>query len=194
MKLPDIHSSAGFTLIELLVVVSIMVGILSLGVASYNSFASTQVLDGATKTLRANLRLAQSFAVNGEVIKDSSCTSGTPPPTFNGYYFVMQDGGSSYSLGEYCGNPSGTTYNIARTPPSPVNLPPGVTITSIKSGAIEKTPLTILFQSIRGAVFYNCTAPSLPCYTVPVSGDITIQLTSGSSTRSLVITSDGKIQ
>lgn len=188
MKLPSMHSSIGFTLIELLVVVSIMISILSLGVASYNSFSQTQVLDGAAKTLRANLRLAQAFAINGEIIAGSTCTTTHP---FNGYYVVLQDNATSYALGEYCG----AATSVDRTPPSPVSLPPGVKIATLKFGLVDTSPITVLFKSISGAVFYNCGTP--PCYTVPVNpalGNLIVTLTSGTTTRALSITSDGKIQ
>lgn len=154
-----------------------MVTLLSIGVASYNGFNQTATLEGAHKGLRANLRLAQSFALNGEKI-GATCTG-----VFNGYYVTLANGGTSYQIGQYCS----TSGSTDRTPPSPVNLPTGVTIQNL-----SLSPITVLFQSVKGAIFYNCGTP--PCYTVPVAGPLTFQVRLNGVNRSLTITSEGKIQ
>lgn len=56
----------GYTLIELLVVTSIMGILFAVGIASYNQFNRTQVLQQAALDLKNNLRLAQSKALAGE--------------------------------------------------------------------------------------------------------------------------------
>lgn len=63
---------SGFTLIELLVVISIIGILFTVGLATYNEFNRRQVLNGAVKTLRNDLRLAQSKSLSGE--RPSGCS------------------------------------------------------------------------------------------------------------------------
>ncbi len=174
MHLPS-GSSKGFSLIELLVVVSIMVTLLSIGVASYNSFNRISILDGASKALRSHMRLAQAFALNGEKIQaPASCAS---PLVFQGYYVSFNTSGAhSYTIGQWCKHPTtGSDEFTSRTPPSPITLPVGVTF----SPSPSTSPLTILFKSIRGVEIYNsstcCSSQILPS---PL--DTTINLCTGS--------------
>jgi prepilin-type N-terminal cleavage/methylation domain-containing protein len=171
-------SDQGFTLIELLVVVALMVTMLSIGVASYNSFNQTATLDGAAKALRANLRLAQAFAINGEKI-GATCSG-----TFNGYYVTLSNNATSYQLGQYC-SLSNTTQ---RTPPSPITLPTGATITGLPVSHV-----TVLFKSVQGADFNNCISAT-PCFTPQFNGPLNFQVRMGSATRALNISAEGKVQ
>ncbi len=56
----------GFTVIELLISLVIMGFVFSLGFANYRSYASRQKIEGATREIKADLRLAQQEAVAGK--------------------------------------------------------------------------------------------------------------------------------
>lgn len=177
-------SGKAFSLVELLVVVTIMTTLLSIGVAYYTGFSQNATLDGAAKQLRANLRLAQAFALNGEKI-GATCTG-----TFNGYYVTFQKSSTphSYTLGQYCS----TSGNTNRTPPSPINLPSGIVI-----GSMSTDPVTILFQSVRGVLFYpsaSCCSGVSSTSTLTINVCISGAVCSGNNLRQLTVTSDGKVQ
>ena len=188
-----LKSAQAFSLIELLVVVSIMVTLLSIGVASYNSFNRIATLDGAAKALRANLRLAQNFALNGEKIKaPASCAS---PLVFQGYYVSINTSGThSYTIGQWCKHPTtGVDEFTSRTPPSPITLPIGVTF----SPAPSTTPLTVLFKAIRGVDVYNSSS-CCSSLVSPVPANTTINVCtgtpcSGSNLRTVTINETGAV-
>lgn len=173
----------GFSLVELLVVIAIMAILLTIGVASYNNFTKSSNLDGASKLFKAHLRLAQNFALSGERIKNADGTEACVG-TFNGYYVTLANNATSYELGQYCST-SGVTQ---RTPTSPINLPTEITIQNLSLSS----PVTILFQSVRGVTFYSC-APA-PCFNSPAAVSAVDFKVSSGSTRSISISSDGKIQ
>lgn len=179
-----ILSTRAFSLVELLVVVTIMTTLLSIGVAYYTGFSQNATLDGAAKQLRANLRLAQAFALNGEKI-GATCTG-----TFNGYYVTFQKSSTphSYTLGQYCS----TSGNTDRTPPSPITFPTGIII-----GSMSTDPVTILFQSVRGVLFYpsaSCCSGVSSTSTLTINICISGAVCSGNNLRQLTVTADGKIQ
>lgn len=193
MHLPTGYSSKGFSLIELLVVVSIMVTLLSIGVASYNSFNRTATLDGASKALRANMRLAQAYAVNGEK-KSGTCPS---PMVLQGYYVSFNlTAPQSYTLGQWCQDPNNSSsfQYTPRTPPSPITLPTGVTF----SPAPSTNPLTVVFKSIRGIDIYSWNTTPLSNQVNPTPLNTTVNLCtgspcSGSNIRTVTINQSGAV-
>jgi prepilin-type N-terminal cleavage/methylation domain-containing protein len=191
MHLPK-TSEHGFSLIELLVVVSIMVTLLGIGVASYTSFNQTTIIEGAIKELRANLRLAQAFAINGERIPQADTTAcAVSLDTFNGYYVTFNTSTvpHSYTMGQYCSD-----GNTVRNPPGAKSLP-----TNFTFSALTASPLTILFKSVKGVEFYNSTTC---CNSANLISNSSAFVTicsqsggcSGSNTRSVTITAEGKIE
>lgn len=66
--------SKGFTLVELLVVISILLTLLSLGIASYTRFNRRQRLFQAALTLKSDLRFAQTKAISIEK-PESGCST-----------------------------------------------------------------------------------------------------------------------
>lgn len=108
-KFKRIHCNLlGFTLIELMVVITIISIITGIGVASYNKYNSRRIVEKAAEELRANIRLAQSRAINNE--KDSRCG----PDILDGWY-VEYLSSSSYQLFCICG---GNEYR----PSSAINI------------------------------------------------------------------------
>jgi prepilin-type N-terminal cleavage/methylation domain-containing protein len=63
----------GFTLVELLIVVTILVTLLGVGLASFNSFNRRERLKQAALTLKSNLRFAQTKSISVEK-PTSGCT------------------------------------------------------------------------------------------------------------------------
>jgi len=88
MKLPQYIKfskySSGFNLIELLVAVSIMGILFGLGYANFRGFSRRQSFQNAVKMIQADLRLAQSTALAGQMPSDLVC-NGTND--LNGYFF-----------------------------------------------------------------------------------------------------------
>ena len=64
----------GFTLVELLIAISILVMLLGVGLASFNSFNRRERLKQTALTLKSTLRLAQTKAISVEK-PTSGCTS-----------------------------------------------------------------------------------------------------------------------
>lgn len=73
LLIPNKKAIFGYTLIELLVVTSIMGILFTVGIASYNRFNRTQVLQQAALALKSNLRLAQNKALSGEKPDTAEC-------------------------------------------------------------------------------------------------------------------------
>lgn len=67
--------STGFTLLELLITISIITILFTIGIASYQNFNRTQIVNQTVKELKENLRLVQSKALSGE--KTSACGTNT---------------------------------------------------------------------------------------------------------------------
>lgn len=84
----------GFTLIELLIVTSIIGLLLSIGVASYNTFNRRQMIRETALDLLNNLRFAQNKASSGE--KPAGCA------TLEGWKLEFVSGG--YQIKAVCTN------------------------------------------------------------------------------------------
>ena len=99
--MPNAHQSfrSGFTIIELLISLVIIGLIFSVGFASFRSFASRQAIEGATREIKADLRLAQQQAVAGK--KPESEPACDSPETLDGYE-VQRNGIQSYSIFAVC--------------------------------------------------------------------------------------------
>lgn len=128
MKLttPNKKAISGYTLIELLVVTSIMALLFVVGMAAYNQFNRTQVLQQAALDLKNNLRLAQNKALSGE--KPSDCG------TLEGYKVIFSATG--YQIRPRC------DQDKAPTPAAVKNyaLPSSISFKTI--------PATIFFKGL----------------------------------------------
>lgn len=83
-------NESAYTLIELLVGISIISIIFLVGFASFREFSRRQELDGVTKNVYADLRLAQQLALTGD--KPEACST----DTLEGYIFSPSS--KSYSI------------------------------------------------------------------------------------------------
>jgi len=99
------QSRRGFTLIELLIVTSITALLFSIGVAFYQDFNRSQIVEQEAKKLKENLRLAQSKALAGE--KPEGCDG------LSGWRIYFPDN-TSYILQAICPDPvSFRTINLS---------------------------------------------------------------------------------
>jgi len=154
MKKPCPTKISGFTLIELLVVVSIIGILFGVGIAAYNQFNRRQILIQAAKTLKGDLRLAQSMALAGE--KPEGCIG-----SLNGYQVSFT--GNTYDIRAICPN----AVSVKNVP-----LPTNVTFSG--------TPAAILFKVLAQGTNVNETQPPITLtafggtqtVTVTSSGDI----------------------
>ncbi len=89
----------GYTLIELLVVITIISIVFFVGYANYREFSRRQALSGVTKTVKADLRLAQQLASSGQK-PTVSCD------TLNGYTFSITNA-TNYKILANCTSDSG---------------------------------------------------------------------------------------
>lgn len=87
----------GFTLVELLVGISIVAVVFSVGIANYRDFSRRQELQGVTRKMVGDIRLAQQLSLNGE--KPTACDR------LSGYNINVTT--NSYSIVAICDN--GTT-------------------------------------------------------------------------------------
>lgn len=87
----------GFTLIEMLIVLSLIGTLTSLGIASYSSYNSTQVVLSASTNVEDLLAEAHSQAIS-QVIP-SSCGSNS----LSGYQINVTPNGQQYTLSAICG-------------------------------------------------------------------------------------------
>ena len=106
----------GFTLIELLVVISILVTILGLGVASFNSFNRRERIKQTALTLKSSLRFSQTKAISAQK-PTSNCT------TYVGMRVSFT--ASTYTMQHEC-NPEGVV-GTAET----ITLPRGITFSPV---------------------------------------------------------------
>lgn len=171
MKLPLYFNhnkkySSGFNLVELLVVLSVMGILFAAGYANYRGFSRRQALQNAKQTIIADLRLAQSIALSGQLPADSNCIGGND---LNGYFFTTIPP-NQYEIRASC---SGGVVNTTK---KSAILPGGITITSAAT--------SILFKVLGSGT--NITNGSTVTITLSQSG-------TGSST-SVVVSSGGQIQ
>lgn len=95
MTAKDLKISLGFTLIELMVVISVTAILFAIGVAGYMAFNRRQIVTQASRTIRQDLRLAQSLAFNNQ--KPSDCG------TLEDYTFKLVN--QTYKIFANCLNP-----------------------------------------------------------------------------------------
>lgn len=88
----------GYTLIELLVSMTIIAIVFTIGLVSFRDFSRRQALAGILKSVKADLRLAQQFALTGQ--KPADCDSSN---SLSGYSFKIT-GDYSYDLVANCMN------------------------------------------------------------------------------------------
>lgn len=108
----------GYTLIELLIVITLISIVFFVGYAGFREFSRRQALGGVSKTIKADLRLAQQLASSGQKPDVGTCTQ------LNGYSVLFLT--NSYSLTANCINGGVVSDNNFKT----VTLPVGVTETN----------------------------------------------------------------
>ena len=80
------YVKSGYTIIEILVALSILGIIFSTGFASFRDFSRRQVLSGAVRALKGDLRLAQQYSLIGKKPDDPDCALVNP---LDGYSLLV---------------------------------------------------------------------------------------------------------
>lgn len=119
---------SGYTLIEILVGITIIALLFSLGYANYRDYARRQALIGAARKIKADLRLAQEFALAGK--KPSDCSGNV----LDGYRFKIDTSADTYDIVAVCG---GVEENVDR---NDIEVGEGIDISSTTN------PSSILFK------------------------------------------------
>jgi prepilin-type N-terminal cleavage/methylation domain-containing protein len=157
----------GYTLLELLIVVSIMVFIFVMGFNSYRDYQRRQALESGVRQVRADLSLAQTYAITGRK-PDSSPDNICETTALKGYAFVRLDS-DTYKIDAQC---EGGNYTVRDS----IAMPSDTQITSVSESD------TIIFNVLGRGV--NRT------------GDTTIVIRSiaASTTSQIIITKSGEIK
>lgn len=118
----------GYTLIELLVGITIISIVFTIGYAGFREFSRRQALSGVSKTVKADLRLAQQLASTGQKpsVDQGSCSQ------LSGYTFEREDV-SEYSISANCFNAGFAVSRLVKT----VNLDTDVTISVSPNPSIQ---------------------------------------------------------
>lgn len=129
----------GFTLIELLVSITIMMLMVSMGLASYITFNEKQQLSGAAKELQTYFRSAQTRARNGDV--PSGCIK------LSGYNVQMAQDTSIVTVRAICdsGNYTRAEHNLTGgvTPNTAIDM----TFKVLSGGVTGAQNITLLLGS-----------------------------------------------
>lgn len=187
----------GFSLIELVVVIALFTITTIAVTTSYVSFQGRETLKAAALTLKSDLRQVQNSAQSGDKASNESIygcvsTTGTSPNTvidshiLGGWYLSVAFGGSSYTITGICLDTT-STYGESTFGPRTVNLPTGVTASSITCtqcgvgttfGAGDV--LVVFFKSLITdiSIFKYNPIPALPAF-FNTSGVLTPNLNFG---------------
>lgn len=107
----------GYTLVEILIVISIIGLFTGAGIVEYRSYSRRQALTSATRSLVADIRLAQEYALSGK--RPTGCT---PDIDLIGYYFKIT--AANYTVSAAC-TALPANYPVVKT----VLTPSGITYT-----------------------------------------------------------------
>lgn len=88
----------GFTIIEVLVALSITGLIFSAGYVSFRDFSRRQVITGAVRSIRGDLRLTQEYSLIGKKPDDIKCTGANILDSY-GFFVSAAD---QYIIRAYC--------------------------------------------------------------------------------------------
>lgn len=150
-------TQTGFTLIELLISIAIIVILSTIGIASFNSSSSKNVVQQQAAEIRSLARKLRTDA--GSAIKPSSCPTTSTPATNSSVYgsYItfwsnLPGDPSTISYGISCWDGSGTD----RSPiASSKTLPAGIKITAVGAGA-GVNGVTIFYTFDGKVIYFNC--------------------------------------
>ncbi|OGM62534.1 hypothetical protein A3A76_02580 [Candidatus Woesebacteria bacterium RIFCSPLOWO2_01_FULL_39_23] len=170
----------GYSLVELLVVISIIMVVFTIVNANYRAYTRKRALDGVAEGIKADIRLAQEYAISGKK-PAGSCDA------LQGIYFRRM-AGSYYRIEAYC-KVGGVNRTCTTSPGYPdlcykdaVYLPSGYTMGNI----VPVTPLNnIIYFKLGGRGNYLDPASS------PYSITITQPYTS--ATKAIYFTAGGEV-
>jgi type II secretory pathway pseudopilin PulG len=168
-----ISTPGGYTLLELLIVISIMIIIFVIGFTNYRDYQRRQELESGVRQVRADLSLAQTYAITGRK-PDSPSGNACETSPLNGYAFTRINPGNSYRIEADCG--AGVRVVIKDN----ISMPSGIQITSVSG-----TPTDTLVFHVLGRGVDRVT---------PGDTTITIRSIATSATSQIVVTPSGEIK
>lgn len=142
---------SGFSLIELLVVIALFAMTTILVTTSYIGFEAREKVKNGALQLKSDLRYVQNKSQTGDKgVGGAVCAIGN---TLSGWFIDISDGATSYSAKGNCTTLSGT-YADNVFDSKVINLPTGVSISSIKYNGVEKTRGYIYFKPLDYSVTF----------------------------------------
>jgi prepilin-type N-terminal cleavage/methylation domain-containing protein len=150
----------GYTLVEVLVVLSIMAVLFASGYSNYRDFSRRQAITNTSKSLQADLRLAQQTALSGNLPTDSACNGVN---RLEGYLFNVVSA-TTYEIKAKC---TGGTAAPVKT----VTLTPGITI-----AVPFPAPNPILFKVLGQGTNINSAHADIQLVQVSSTSATTIQV------------------
>lgn len=179
-----------FTLVELMISISIIAILTAAAIPSFTDFSKSQTLIQNFKTLKSDLRIAQSRSISGSTVGGAAKAWGI--------YFDSSAGSNTQYIVFAC--PPAITLadyliNYVHTNPAcvnikTVNLGSQVKISNIAGDATS--PLSLVFDAQNGGTYVNGKSALDPSL-APGNTIITLSYTDGSSPKSVTITAGGGI-
>lgn len=140
------YAKAGYTIIEVLVALSILGIIFSVGFTSFRAFSRRQLLAGAVRSLKGDLRLAQGYALIGKKPDDPACAGAS---LLNGYRFFVNSS-NQYIIRAYCsgGQADVKIVDLARDLSLSSPSPNPITFKALGEGTDVTTDATITITQL----------------------------------------------
>lgn len=175
-----ILDSPGFTLIELMISISIIAILTIAAIPSFSDFSKSQNLTQTFKTLKSDLRIAQSHSLSGVTSAGNSKAWGV---------YLVQDA-QTYTI--FVCNPASAPTDYANYRYLTALCPASATDRTISLGSqikilgLSATPLSLVFDSQNGSIYVNGAAPA-------ANTTITLSYNDGSSPMTISISPGGGI-
>lgn len=173
----QLSTSLGFTLVELMISIAIIAILTAAAIPSFTDFSKSQTLTQNFKTLKSDLRIAQSRSISGATVAGAAKAWGIYFDTGSSGQYTIIACTPAANLADYPNYRFGIPGSICTTTVKTVNLGSQVKINSIGGAA---SPLSLVFDSQNGAAYGNGSQLT--------SGNITIILSYADGTGGLTTT------
>jgi len=168
----------GFTLVELMIAMTVMAILTVAAIPSFSGFTKSQAIIQAFKTLKSDLRVAESRSISGATFNNVAKAWG----------IRLVNGASQYII--FACNPAdpshttGYTYGGGQCPLAPLDISTYKTINLPSTITISSPAVDVVFDSQNGSVYANGLAPA---------ANVPITLTDGTTSLTVQISPAGGI-